>query len=463
MQKKKNNIKSSFRDPNGFVFTHKGSIYRYVSEDYKKDYEHFFASGLYKALVEHNYIVPFKEVTIKEDVAKGSWKILKPEQIPFISYPYEWGFSMMKDAALVTLRIQRIALKHGMNLKDASAFNMQFVNGKPIHIDSLSFEIYEEGKPWVAYKQFVEHFLSPLLLMSMVDVRLNRLSATFLDGIPVDLAASMLPFKSKLNISLLIHIFGHAKSQKQYADKKLGKTLDKKAVSLNSVLGMLDDLERTIKKLTWTPEGTQWNDYYDDDKNNYEDTSLKHKATLVETFLKKSKPKQVWDMGANTGFFSNIALKQGAEVLSFDIDYGAIEKNYHDIKKNKKSHILPLFSDLANPTPSTGWENEERHSLFERGPADTVMALALIHHLAISNNVPFPYLASCFAKMGKYLIVEFIDKQDSQVQILLANRKDIFPNYTKKDFEDAFIPYFKIKESVVIKGSKRTLYLMERK
>jgi len=463
MKTKKNNIKSSFRDPNGFVFNYKGSVYRYINEAYKSDYDLFLSSGLYKRLVAKECIVSFDEAKVSDPSVKDAWKIIKPQQIPFISYPYEWCFSMLKDAALLTLDIQRLALKHGMSLKDASAFNIQFVNGKPIHIDSLSFEKYDVGKPWVAYKQFIEHFLSPLLLMSMVDVRLNRLSSIFLDGIPVDLTASMLPFKSKLNISHLIHIFAHAKTQKQYADKKLGKTLDKRAVSLQSILGMLDDLERTIKKLSWTPEGTQWNDYYEEDKNNYNDESMMHKAELVEKFLKKTKAKHVWDMGANTGFFSNVALKLGTNVLSFDIDYGALEKNYHDIKTNTKKNILPLFSDLANPTPSVGWENAERQSLFERGPADTVMALALIHHLAISNNVPFPYLATCFAKMGKYLIVEFIDKQDSQVQILLANRKDIFPNYTKKDFEQAFLPYYTIKESVSIKGSKRTLYLMENK
>lgn len=463
MEEKKTNLKSSFRDPNGFVFNHKGVIYRSISKAYKTDYELLLDSGLYAELTKRDNIVSFEETKLSDASFKTSWKIIKPQQIPFISYPYEWCFSMLKDAALLTIKIQRMALQHGMSLKDASAFNIQFINAKPIHIDSLSFEAYEEGKPWVAYKQFVEHFLTPLVLMSMVDVRLNRMSTLFIDGIPVDVAASMLPFKSKLNMSLLIHIFAHAKSQKQYADKKLGKTLEKRAVSKNSIFGMLDDLERTIKNLRWKPEGTQWNDYYEDDKNNYHDTSLKHKAELVEKYLKKAKAKKVWDVGANTGFFSAIAQKQGADVVSFDIDYGALEKHYHTIVKHEKKNTLPLFLDLANPTPSIGWENTERESVFERGPADTVMALALIHHLAISNNVPFPYLASCFAKMGKYLIVEFIDKKDSQVQILLANRKDIFPNYTKEDFEKAFLPFFTIRESVSIKGSKRTLYLMEKK
>lgn len=409
------------------------------------------------------YLISHEEVALPDVMAKDAWKVLRPQQIPFISYPYEWCFSMLKDAALVTLQIQKIALEHDMSLKDASAFNIQFFEGKPIHIDTLSFERYDVGKPWFGYKQFVEHFLAPLCLMSMVDTRLTRMSSVFLDGIPVDLVSRMLPLSSRLNISLLIHIYAHATSKQKYADKKLGALLDKKAVSRQALLGMLDDLERTIKKLRWRAKGTQWHDYYEEDKNNYKSESMQHKAELVKQFLEKTKAKKVWDMGANTGFFSAIAVKTGATVWSFDNDYGALEKNYADVVVENEKKRLPLFCDLTNPTPPVGWENKERLSLFQRGPADAVLALALMHHLAISHNVPFSYLASCFSQMGKHLIIEFVDKQDSQVQILLANRKDIFQGYTKEHFEKAFEEFFTIKQSTLIKGSKRVLYLMEKK
>jgi ribosomal protein L11 methylase PrmA len=251
--------------------------------------------------------------------------------------------------------------------------------------------------------------------------------------------------------------------QKRYSTKKLGTTLDKKAFSKGSLLGMLNDLERLIKKIEWDPKGTQWAEYYEEENNNYNDTSFRHKAELVKTFLTKVQPKKVWDMGANTGYFSRIGVDVGADVIAMDVDYGALEKNYRDIVKSKETKLLPLFCDLTNPTPAVGWENKERLSLFQRGPADAVLALALIHHLAISHNVPFSYLASCFSQMGNALVIEFIDKTDSQVQILLANRKDIFSEYTQKDFEQAFKEFFVIKEAVSIKGSKRTLYLMEKK
>lgn len=460
---KRTSLKASFRDPSGFIFTEKETVYRQINNEYKTDYEFLHSSGLYSKLVSENLLIPCEEVKAPLPSGDNGWKVIKPAQLSFISYPYEWAFSMLKDAALTTLEIQKRALAHGMSLKDASAFNIQFFEGHPVLIDTLSFEKYEEGKPWIAYKQFVEHFLTPLSLMSYVDVRLNRMSAVYLDGIPVDLAASMLPFKAKLKPSLLFHIFAHAKSSKKYSDKKLDKTVKQRKFSKHALLGLLDNLEGAVKSLTWKPEGTEWEDYYEEDKNNYKSESLKHKGELVESYLKSIKAKCVWDMGANTGHFSRIAKGTGAQVLSFDIDFGAIEKNYRDIKKHSEKQMLPLFSDLTNPTPAVGWENKERLSLFERGQADCVMALAFIHHLAIPHNVPFSYLAETFSKMGSHLIIEFIEKDDSQVQILLANRKDIFDNFTKKDFESEFEQFFKILKATPIKGSKRTLYLMQKK
>lgn len=465
LQKKiqqKNNILASYRDPSGFVFSQNGIVYRQINNSYKKDYEQLMASGLYKKLVDFGYLLAHKEASSVQKQSKDGWKIIKPEQVLFISYPYEWSFGMLKDAALVTLSIAKIALEHGMILKDASAFNIQFVKGKPVLIDTLSFELYEEGKPWQAYKQFVEHFLSPLLLMSMVDVRLGKVSELFVDGVPIDLASSLLPFRSKFNMNILLHIHAHASTQKKYNDKKVGAVTSKR-FGKTAFLGLLDSLESLVKKTKWQPKGTQWGEYYDEEHNNYKSESLSHKAELVDQFTSAVKPEIVWDMGANTGFFSKICAKYAQQVIAFDIDYAAIEKGYrHLVKKEKMENILPLFSDLTNPVPPIGWENKERMSLFERGPVDLVMGLALIHHLAISHNLPFSYISSCFARLGAYVIIEFVDKKDSQVQILLQNRKDIFPDYTKEQFEKAFQKDFKIIKSVPIRDSKRTLYLMQK-
>lgn len=453
-------IASSFRDPSGFVFSENESIFRQVNKTYKDNYELLMSSGLYKALTSKNYLVEHAEVDKK--LSENGWKIIKPKKIPFISYPYEWTFSMLKDAALLILGIEKIAIKHEMSLKDASAFNVQFLEGSPILIDTLSFEKYEEGKPWVAYKQFVEHFLSPLNLMAMLDIRLGRLSSVFIDGIPVELASKLLPFRSRLNLNLLIHIHAHAASKNRFSDKKLGESMKSKRFSKRSLLGLVDSLEGSIKRLKWNPKGTQWEDYYEENKNNYKSEAFEHKAELVKKFIKEAKAKNIWDLGANTGHFSRVIASGANQVVSFDSDYGALERNYYEIKKNGEKNILPLFSDLTNPSTSLGWANEERDSLLERGPADAVLALALIHHLSISNNVPFSHLASFFVKTGNFLIVEFIEKGDSQVQKLLANREDIFSDYNKKSFEKAFSEFFQIKEAVAIKNSKRTLYFMKR-
>lgn len=457
-------LTASFRDPSGFVFSRNGTIFRQINKAYKQDYELLMTSGLYSKLTEEGLLISHAEVEDKKIKLEGDgWRIIQPMPIPFISYWYEWPFQMLKDAALLTLQIQKIAIQHGMSLKDASAFNIQFFHGKPILIDTLSFEKYEEGKPWVAYKQFVEHFLAPLAVMSYVDVRLGRLGNAFLDGVPVDLAAHMLPLKARLNPRLLFHIFAHAATKQKYSNKKLGNKLQEKKFSKRALLGLLDNLEGAVKSLKWKGESTEWEDYYEKDKNNYKAASIGHKEDLVRRFVKKTKAKTVWDLGGNTGRFSAIAAETGAEVVSFDIDYGALEKNYHDIKSSGTENVLPLFFDMTNPTPSLGWEGKERLSLFERGPADTILALALIHHLAIPHNVPFEYLASAFSRLGKHLIVEFIEKKDSQVQILLANRPDIFDHYTKVDFEHSFEKYFTIIEKSAIQGSLRTLYLMEKK
>ena len=157
------------------------------------------------------------------------------------------------------------------------------------------------------------------------------------------------------------------------------------------------------------------------------------------------KPKTVWDLGANTGIFSRVAARTGAYVISSDIDPAAVEVNYRQVKENNEQNMLPLVLDLTNPSPAIGWNNRERDSFLQRGPVDAVLALALVHHLAIANNVPLDRVAEFFATCGEWLIVEFVPKSDSQVQKLLRSRVDIFSEYTRSDFEKAFSQWYTIK------------------
>lgn len=449
-------LPGSFRDPSGFVFRRDGVLYRQVNASYRDDFELLHASGLYDALVAAELIVPHAEVSLDLRHSDDAFRIIAPEPIPFVSYPYEWSFGQLKDAALLTLRIQREALERRMSLKDASAFNIQFRGCRPVFIDTLSFEAWLEGRPWVAYRQFCQHFLAPLALMSRVDVRLGQLLRTYLDGIPLDLASRLLPWRSRLSFPLLTHVHLHAKSQARFAATPVkGSSM---TVSRLSLIGLLDSLRKAVERMTWSPSGTEWADYYAN--TNYEPGAMARKTELVAGYLDRVRPSSVWDLGANTGAFSRLASARGAATVAFDIDPAAVEKNYRDGVRDGERHLLPLLLDATNPSPGLGWENDERLPLAERGPADMLLALALVHHLAIGNNVPLDRIARFLARIGRWLAIEFVPKEDSQVQRLLASREDVFASYDVGSFEAAFRQYFTIESSERIEGSERTLYLM---
>jgi len=454
-------VAGSFRDPSGFVFWKGGEIYRQVNQAYQEDYDQFVSSGLYERLVQDGLLIPHTEVGLQYAVTEDAYKVIKPEQIPFISYPYEWCFSQIKQAALLTLEIQMKAFDFGMSLKDCSAYNVQFRDGKPVFIDTLSFEKYREGQPWVAYRQFCQHFLAPLALMSHVDVRLHRLLRIYLDGIPLDLASRLLPARTRINLGLLSHIHLHAKAQKRFANKSISS--EKRSVGRMAFLGLIDSLKSAVEKLTWQPGGTEWHDYYD--ISNYSDVALESKKQLVAEMLDEvtPTPMSVWDLGANTGLFSRIASGRGILTVSFDIDPAAVEENYLESVTRGEMNILPLVLDLTNPSPGIGWENRERMSFLKRGPADVVFALALIHHLAISNNLPFRKVAHFFSRVCRSLIIEFVPKSDSQVQKLLSSREDIFGEYDQQSFEREFGEFFVIRRNEVVADSDRVLYLMTKR
>lgn len=451
-------VAGSFRDPSGFLFREQGVLYRQVNRLYQENYDYLLTSGLYDDLLRRKLLIPHQEVELEAPKPDLAYRIIRPEPLDFISYPYEWCFSQLKDAALATLKIQQLALEHGMSLKDASAYNIQFHQGRPVLIDTLSFEIYRPDQPWVAYRQFCQHFLATLSLMAYRDVRLGQLMRVYIDGIPLDLAVRLLPFASRFKLPLLLHLHLHARSQRRYADQPVAPA---GKMTKAGLLGLIDNLESGIKSLHWAPKGSEWGDYYE--IHNYSPSGLEHKERLIATYLERIQPASVWDLGANTGRFSRLASRMKIPTLAFDIDPAAVEINYRQCVSERESHVLPLIADLTNPSPAIGWENQERMDLFERGPADTVLALALVHHLAISNNVPLERLAEFFRRLGHWLVIEFVPKTDSQVQRLLATRQDIFPDYHPQGFEKAFSKFFVIQDMQEILESERRLYLMQAK
>lgn len=444
----------SFRDPSGSVFTKRGIVYRRIEPVYQKEYQILMRSGLYKRLTGQKLLIPHRDVSAK---FPGSYKTIRPTQIPFVSYPYEWCFGQLQDAALTTLAIERTALAFGTTLKDASAYNIQFLDGKPIFIDTLSFTRYIQGQPWIAYRQFCMHFLAPLLLMAYVHPALGTYTQTALDGISLDLASSLLPPRTWLNPSILFHIHLHARAQ-SVRNQVIPRHL---TLSQQSLLGIIDQLEKLIASLTPKTIRSDWTGYYQ--KHSYTNAAFRAKEKIVRLWVTKIRPRDIWDIGANTGLFSHIAARRGIRTISIDADPLAVEANYRFCKKYQLSACLPLIADMTSPTPARGWNNEERLSLLARGPAECMLFLGLLHHLVIRNNIPLPYIAKFAATLCRYLIIEFIPKEDAMVQQLLTNRTDIFPDYHRVSFETVFQKYFVIKETVRLPHSTRRLYLMKNK
>jgi hypothetical protein len=451
---------ASFRDPSGFVFERDGVLYRQINRSYGPHYDQLMSSGLYAELNGSGLLIPHEEVAKIDSPDGDPYLTIRPQRVAFVSYPYEWCFSQLRDAALATLRVQRAALRFGMTLKDASAYNIQFHEGRPTLIDTLSFEEYREGSPWVGYRQFCQHFLAPLALMAYRDVRLARLLRAHLDGVPLDLTRALLPARAWLNVHLLLHVRVHARYQSRYqADAEAAAKA--RPLSKRSFGNLLTALESAVSKLKWKPEGSEWADYGSGDS--YSAASAEHKRALVSEYLEALAPREIWDLGANTGEFSRIASDRGIRTVAFDIDPACVERNYRQVRRDAETRLLPLVLDLANPSPALGWAHDERASLLERRSADAVMALALVHHLAIANNLPLPRVAAFFAELAESLIVEFVPKSDPKVRILLATRRDIFPDYAQEGFEAAFAPHFEIEAATPIADSERTLYRMRRR
>lgn len=451
---------ASFRDPAGYVFRKNGLIYRQVLRRHQTHYHHLFASGLYAKLVQDRLLIRHEEVLPFEQ-KEEYYKTLLPDQIPFVSYPYEWCFSQLKEAALLTLRVQKEALRHNMSLKDASAYNIQFVGCRPVFIDILSFETHQEGKPWVAYRQFCQHFLAPLTLMSKRDIHLRKLLVTYLDGVPLSLATRLLPNRTWFNFGLLIHLHLHHKAQQKLSGSAGSRPGAASGMAEDALLQLADSLEATVSGLRWEPTDTEWADYYG--QTNYGAAGMAGKETLVKRYLSQISSSSILDLGANQGNFSQLAAAFAPLTLAADLDPAAVEKHFLKLKDKRAEGIFPLLLDITNPSPAIGWNNQERVSFWDRVKADTILALALIHHLTIGNNVPLSVVAGFFADKCRHLIIEFIPKEDSQVQKMLMSREIGAMEYSVVHFEEAFAAYFAIREKEPIRGTERFMYLLQRK
>ena len=451
-------LPGSFRDPAGFVFQKDGTFFRQVNRSYVATFAALMDSGLYARLTEQGLLIPHECADLGLAPEPDAVEVIKPAQLAFVSYPFEWSFSQLKASALATLQIQRQALTHGLSLKDASAYNIQLREGRPSLIDTLSFEPYEPGLPWVGYRQFCQHFLAPLALMAYRDIRLGALLRVHLDGLPLDMAARLLPWRTRMRPGLLMHLHLHSRAQARHADSSQSRDTMRGRMSQRRLEALLESLESAVRGLNWHPGDTPWASY--GDQSSYSDAGQADKERLVADYLTQVDANSVWDLGGNVGIFSRIAASSGASVVSIDSDPGAIDLNFRRMVDDGDRNLFPIVADLTSPSPALGWENREVRSLTERGPAGLVVALALIHHLAIGNNTRFERLAQFFASLGRSLLIEFVPPEDPMVRRLLAMRNHTFPWYTRAAFEATFGQRFKVLRSDRVADSQRRLYLM---
>lgn len=450
---------SSFRDPSGYIFVKEGIVKRAVLPIYFKPYKTLKEKGIFKTLFEAGILIPHSEISESDTEI-----IIQPEQIPFITYPYEWSFNQYKEAALLTLKLQKYCLENGFSLKDASAFNVTFYKGKAVFIDTLSFDFYIENSPWRAYKQFVMHFLGPLVLAKYNGAEALKLMATFIDGIPLKQLSSMLPFKTKLNPFLYSNIHLLSKFEDKHNEDYKGEAKTPK-LSKKAQLKIVTSLYDYIKNLTLN-ETSEWGNYYN--KTNYTNDAFEKKATEINSWIASIKPNTIIDVGGNDGTFVRRIKHQLDIALVCDIDNNAVDYNHKQLKVNKETYMLPFVFDILNPSPAIGFNNKERDSFLSRIKnfvPDVTMALAVIHHITLSGNVPFEMSAHFFASFSKQLIIEFPKREDSWVQRLLNTKgefKSHFDFYSITNFELAYCKYFTIIKKIDIKDSKRVLFLLER-
>ena len=451
---------ASFRDPSGYIIQQEGVIRRVIQPFYFKQYNALNERGLFKKLTKAKLLIPHREVSRTEKQI-----VIEPDQISFITNPYEWSFEQYKHAALLTLKTHRLALANGFILKDASAYNVTFHKGKPVFIDTLSFDFYEEDTPWRAFKQFITHFLGPLVLAKYHGADMLKLMQVHIDGIPIKTIASLLPFKTKLSSTLYTNIHLLAKLEDKYSEDYKGEQkivkLSKKAQN-----NIIESLYNYIKKLQINQK-TEWGNYYD--KTNYNESAFKHKASLIKSWADTIAAKKVVDVGGNDGTFGRELYETADEILVSDIDPNAVDYNYKKALKNNEDKMLPFVCDVLQPAPAIGFNNTERSSLLQRlenYTPDLTMALALIHHMTLSGNVPFDKSAAFFARFSKHLILEFPKRQDSWVESLLVRKREFinhFDFYNEANFELAYQQYFTIEKKEQIPDSQRIMYFLKRK
>lgn len=450
----------SFRDPRGRVYNHNGRIYRTIAPKAQTDYRKLVESGLYSRLVDKGWLTVAAEI---ETSNVNQALVVEHERLSFVSYPYEWTFSQLKAAAVHQLDVHLEALNHGLTLSDASAYNVQFIDANPIFIDLLSFVQYEEGMLWAGHRQFCEHYLHPLLFTTTFGIPFNNWLRSSIEGLSGQDLVRLMPLRNKLSPRTFFNVILPCWLQQSSSGNDVAiQRASKRRLSKAALEFMLTSLRNWVQGMTLKAGKTTWDDYYEVG-HNYSQSEAEAKHRIVSEFIARWKPTTVWDMGCNTGEFSETALAAGAmRVIGFDFDQTALEGAYRRAKE-KRLAFLPLFQDAANPSPDQGWNGAERKSLMSRRNADALIALAFEHHLAIGRNIPLDQLISWLVSLAPVGLVEFIPRGDSNLDRLLRHREEVFDDYTEDNFRSAIETVARVDRVDVVSASGRKLYWYSRR
>ncbi len=456
-------VSGSFRDPSGYVFSREGRLFRAIDDECHDALSELKKCGLLERLCGERQLVPttwVEDETLRAQLAQehpGASHFLEHELLQQITFPYEWSVSMLADAALLTLDLQVALLAEGLSLKDATAYNIQFSEGRPIFIDLGSIQRPRRLDLWFALGQFQRHFLFPLLLTRFRGWDLRSYFLANLDGLGPQQVAAAFPgvarWSPKVLLDLTLPLLLESKAQggkswAQTAEKTGG---DPKAQIIN--------LKRLRGKVAGLAAGFRtsgaWHDYTT--TCTYDDAAEAAKKKLIAAFLGDTKPATVLDFGCNTGDYSYLAAEAGARVLAADADHDAVELLYRRLRK-APAKITPVVANAGNPSPAIGYMNIERASFLDRSQSDCVFALALIHHLLVSANLSLIAIRDLFAALTRrHLVLEYVPLEDVQFQRLIRFRENLFGSMTLEVCLQVFAEKFELLSQQPVAGTGRTL------
>ena len=450
----------SFRDPDSRVFRDGDRILRALSDRGLSDWERLVGSSFFGRMQEEGKIVPTERIEDPEATRHEGFPAaatLRHARVPFVSYPYEWPFSMLRDAALLQLELLRAALAEDMILKDASPFNVQWHGSRPVFIDVGSFELLPDGEPWAGYRQFCCLFLNPLMLQAYAELPFQSWLRGSLEGIEPAEARAVLRGRHTLRAGVLAHVALHARLERREGERDTRTEVKKAGFRKELIEANVARLQKLVGKLDWGSEKTAWSDY--SDRAHYDAEELERKDRFVRETCASVGPGLTWDLGSNDGRYSRIAAEHSGYVVAVDGDHATVEALYRDLREARDERILPLVMDLADQSPARGWRGAERGRLEERGRPDLILCLALVHHLSIAANVPLAEVLDWLASLGGTVVIEFAGRDDEMVKRLLSRKRDdAHPDYTLESFEQALGQRFEIVRREPLASGLRTLY-----